>query len=265
MHTGTRTDLPVPIRAIIVDDEPLARLRLRTLLAEHRDFELVAECADGREAVSAVEALRPDVIFLDIEMTEVDGVTAARTLHEGGAPPAIVFVTAYDRYAIEAFAIEALDYLLKPFDEERLVATLQRIRARRTTVEVTQAHTQLLGVLRRLSQGERAAIPATSPTRTPLVRVGELSVDLRARVARRGDEPVGLRPKEFDLLAALLRRAGEVMTRRELLLEVWGYQDGVESRTVDTHVSVLRRKLDVPEGAPGYIATVARSGYRLTL
>ncbi len=117
------------IRALIVDDEPLARERLRTLLRKESDFEITGECGDGAKAVAAIEKSRPDVVFLDVQMPEADGfavVEAVGTQHM----PAVVFVTAYDKYALKAFDVRALDYLLKPFDRERFAATLARVRAR---------------------------------------------------------------------------------------------------------------------------------------
>jgi two-component system LytT family response regulator len=102
---------PPAIRALIVDDEPLARARLRTLLSRHPDMQVVAECAEGAEAIGAIARSRPEVVFLDIEMTDPSGMDVAAGL--GGAPlPAVVFVTAHERYALEAFDVRALDYLL---------------------------------------------------------------------------------------------------------------------------------------------------------
>jgi len=248
------------IRAIVVDDEPLARLRLCTLLGDHHDFAVVAECADGREALGAVRRTHPDVIFLDIQMAETTGLEVARAL-DGADAPAIVFVTAYDAHALRAFELHAVDYLLKPFDEERFAQTLDRIRTRRAGSVAQQAHARLLSLLRDLSRGSAVAgVPAVRPT---LLHVGDVTVDLRARAVRRGDAPVTLRPKEFELLVALMRRAGDVIGRRELLHDVWGYSDSVASRTVDTHIAELRRKLGHADGQPGHIATVARTGYRL--
>jgi two-component system LytT family response regulator len=115
------------IRALIVDDEPLARARIRDLLRRHSDLEVVGECTDGFEAVSAIIEKQPDLVFLDVQMPEKDGLSV---LEEVGADnlPAIVFVTAYDHYALRAFQVHALDYLLKPFDEARFEQTLQRVR-----------------------------------------------------------------------------------------------------------------------------------------
>lgn len=117
------------IRALIVDDEPLARERLRTLLAAEADVEVVAECGDGAEAVSVVARLRPDLLFLDVQMPEMDGFHVLEALGEADAPPSVIFVTAYDKYALRAFEVHALDYLLKPFDRERFTRALSRARA----------------------------------------------------------------------------------------------------------------------------------------
>jgi two-component system LytT family response regulator len=260
--------VPPPLRALVVDDEPLARLRLRMLLADHDDFVVVGECGDGTEALAAVRALRPDVVFLDVQMAEMDGVAAARALEAEGAahpPPTVVFVTAFDQYAVRAFEVHALDYLLKPFDERRLAVTLARVRAQRAAVETREAHGRLLAALRDLAHaGPAGGAVAPAPAASAL-RVADLDLDLRARVVRRAGTLVALRPKEFDLLVALARRAGAVVSRRELLQEVWGYSEDTVSRTVDTHVAELRRKLAHAPGEPGYVATVARAGYRLDL
>ncbi len=113
------------IRAIVVDDEPIARGSIRALLNRDPDVEVVAECGSGAEALTAIRAQKPELAFLDIEMPECDGFDVLELLGTD-APPAIVFVTAYDAYAIRAFEAEALDYLLKPFDDERFARTLER-------------------------------------------------------------------------------------------------------------------------------------------
>jgi two-component system LytT family response regulator len=117
------------IRAVIVDDEPLARRRIRSLLVKAEGVELVAECANGREAIQAIEASPPDLLFLDIQMPEVDGFDVLRAIGAGHVP-VVIFVTAYDQFALRAFEAHALDYLLKPFDDERFEAALQRARER---------------------------------------------------------------------------------------------------------------------------------------
>jgi two-component system LytT family response regulator len=127
---------PNKIRVAIVDDEELARERMRTLLSEHNDIEVVAECSDGAEALRAIDDKNPDLVFLDVQMPDVSGFEVVEALERGGAEsptnggraPAIVFVTAHDDHALKAFEIHALDFLLKPFDEARFEKTLSRAR-----------------------------------------------------------------------------------------------------------------------------------------
>ncbi|MGH9579376.1 MAG: LytR/AlgR family response regulator transcription factor [Terriglobales bacterium] len=117
----------MPIRALIVDDEPLARERIRSLLQSEPDVQVAGECADGRKALAAIRKQAPDLLFLDVQMPELDGFGVLKAL---GAEhmPAVIFVTAYDQYALKAFDAHALDYLLKPFDRERFHRALQRAR-----------------------------------------------------------------------------------------------------------------------------------------
>ncbi|MDQ6830469.1 MAG: response regulator [Gemmatimonadota bacterium] len=261
----TETVTGAAVRTLIVDDEPLARLRLRTLLAEHADFSVIGECGDGREALDVIAREHPDLVFLDVQMAETNGIEVARLLEDGDDAPVIVFVTAYDQYAVRAFELRALDYLLKPFDEDRFSETLERIRVQRSTTQTRDAHARLLTLLRDLSRGDvpSPAGPDGSRPRGANLQVADLEVDVRARQVRRAGRNITLRPKEFDLLLAILKRAGDVVPRRELLHEVWGYSDDVVSRTIDTHLAELRRKLGHSAGERGYIATVARSGYRM--
>src|SRR6059058_5323784 len=118
---------PGKIRTLVVDDEPVARARVLSLLRDESDIEVIGECESGPQALSAIESTSPDLVFLDIQMPQMDGVALARTL--GEAMPAVVFVTAYDEYALRAFEVHALDYLLKPFDRARFTVALDRARA----------------------------------------------------------------------------------------------------------------------------------------
>lgn len=112
-------------RAIVVEDEPIARRQLRDLLAEVDWIECVGEAADGQSAVATIDELKPDLVFLDIEMPEMSGLDVLGAIHH---EPAVVFTTAYDRFAVAAFELEAIDYLLKPFGRDRLRAALERVR-----------------------------------------------------------------------------------------------------------------------------------------
>ena len=114
------------IRAIIVDDEPIAREGVRRQLSREPDVEIIAECGDGLTAVETIRELAPDLVFLDVQMPGMDGFEVVRAID---VAPAIVFVTAYDKYALQAFEVNAVDYLLKPFDGERFQKAFQRARA----------------------------------------------------------------------------------------------------------------------------------------
>src|SRR6266567_1509472 len=113
------------VRTLIVDDEPLARGRLHQLLADQPEIELVGQCADGREAVQTIQQQSPDLIFLDIQMPELDGFGVLEAL-SAEPMPVIIFVTAHDKFALRAFEVHAVDYLLKPFDRERFGSALRR-------------------------------------------------------------------------------------------------------------------------------------------
>jgi two-component system LytT family response regulator len=150
-------------RTVVVDDEPPARQTLRLLLARHPDFALTAECGHGEEAVRAVRNDVPDLLLLDVQMPGMDGFDVLRAIGPD-AVPALVFVTAFDHYALRAFETHALDYLLKPFTDERFDAVLDRVRTRLR--ERSQAS---LGA--RLSALLKSGRPATGP-RQLIVRDG---------------------------------------------------------------------------------------------
>jgi two-component system, LytTR family, response regulator len=166
------------LRVLVVDDEPLVRRGLRALLGEESGIELVAEARNGREALALIRAERPDLVFLDVQMPGLSGLGVLEAL----APeerPAVVFVTAFDRYAVHAFDLHAVDYLLKPFDEERFRTALGRARERLrpgTNPGTRAALDALLAELR------SAATPGDTPDRLAvreggrivLVPVGEI-------------------------------------------------------------------------------------------
>ena len=115
------------LTALLVDDEPMARQFLRLLLERQEEVEVVGEAESGEEALRMAEELNPNVVFLDIQMPEMTGLEVARSLQTMESPPWVVFATGYDEYAVEAFDTAAIDYLMKPYDEERLEKTLERL------------------------------------------------------------------------------------------------------------------------------------------
>ena len=147
----------VPLRAIIADDEGLARQKLRILLDVEGQVFVVAECRDGKEAIAAVRVHRPDLLLLDIQMPDLDGFQVLSEISPSEMP-VVIFTSAYDQYAIRAFQAHALDYLLKPFDQERLHQALERARSelrKSTNREITQR------ILELLSQVKGAKVPAS--------------------------------------------------------------------------------------------------------
>ena len=140
---------PTKIRALIVDDEPLARKRIRSLLAQDSSVDVIGECSDGYKAVSSISELTPDLVFLDVQMPAMDGFDVIKTIGPERMPT-VIFVTAYDQYALKAFEVNALDYLLKPFNRSRFQKTLERAKAMiRQTGNVNNQLLSLLGDLRR--------------------------------------------------------------------------------------------------------------------
>jgi two-component system, LytTR family, response regulator len=151
---------------VIVDDEPLARQTLRVLLSREADFVIVGECAHGASAIDTIVETRPAVVFLDVQMPAVDGFDVLRHI-DAADPPLVVFVTAYDKYALQAFERQAFDYLLKPFADERFAAVLDRVRQRLDERDKAQRADRLRDLL--------AHSPAV-PRRSLLVRDGGKTV-----------------------------------------------------------------------------------------
>jgi two-component system, LytTR family, response regulator len=134
------------IRTLIVDDEPLSRERLRDLLADEPDVEVVGACGDGCQAVVAIEELKPDLVFLDVQVPNLDGFHILESVGPDRIP-AVVFVTEFEQYAVRAFEVQAVDYLLKPFGRERLRRALGRVREQITREKSSDLTGQLAALL----------------------------------------------------------------------------------------------------------------------
>jgi two-component system LytT family response regulator len=133
-------------RVLIVDDEPRARGLIRKMLLSAKEFEVVGECSNGYEGIASVRNLKPDLMLLDVQMPEIDGFRVLEELR-GEPMPQVVFITAHDQYAVRAFEANALDYLLKPFDANRLLAMIQRARDRLIQVADSERNRQILSLL----------------------------------------------------------------------------------------------------------------------
>lgn len=217
-------------KVLIVEDDEAIGSSLEQVLAE-RGY-LVVRCTRGADALIIADAERPDVVLLDLGLPDLDGVDVCRRLRRGSPRLPIVMLTARDAEIdiVLGLSAGADDYVTKPF---RLGELLARVGAQ----------------LRRREEGHGAVI-----------RVGDLAIDAGARTVRRRDEaPIDLRPREFDLLVLLAQNAGRVVTRDRILAELWRDHWGGASKTLDMHVSTLRRGL----GEPDPITTLRGVGYRL--
>jgi two-component system LytT family response regulator len=163
------------LRVLLVDDEPLVRQGIRDFLEAEPDVSIVGECGNGVDALEAVARDPVDLVFLDVQMPELDGLGVAAELAEQNGP-AVVFVTAYSEHAVRAFEVNAVDYVLKPFDRERFSAALARVRARRSEGEQEELSRRLRAVLAELqrAQGYPQRLLVRSEGRIRLVPVGDI-------------------------------------------------------------------------------------------
>jgi two-component system LytT family response regulator/two-component system response regulator LytT len=162
------------LRALVVDDEPLAREEICYLLEEMGGVAVVAQAANGPDAVEAVNEHEPDLVFLDVQMPGLTGFEVARRLVASGPPVAIVFVTAYDQHAIEAFEVNAVDYLLKPVDSGRLETAVQRVRQRRSTSRPLNDQLERIVQLVEQRQGRREQVAVKVGERYLLVQADDI-------------------------------------------------------------------------------------------
>jgi len=226
-------------RVLVIEDNRDLAYGLRNNL-EIEGYEVdVAE--DGPNGLLRARTGAPDLIILDLMLPGMDGFRVLRALREEGRRTPVLILTARGEEAdkVRGLRLGADDYVTKPFGVLELLARVEAL-LRRTSV-VTSA-----------------------PEAEQLVeRFGDVEVQCASRTVLRNGQAVPLTPKEYELLLALIRRRGAVASRVELLTEVWGYSAAVLSRTVDTHVAELRRKLEDDLQAPRHILTVRKAGYRL--
>ena len=225
-------------RVLVVEDNPDLAYGLRNNL-EIEGYEVVV-AGDGPTGLTAARTIGPHLIILDLMIPGLDGYRLLKTLREEGSTVPVLILTARGEEGdkVRGFRLGADDYVTKPFGVLELLARVEAL-------------------LRRATKGS-----AHESTAAP-ERFGEIEIDPASHAVSRGGRQVALAPKEFELLMALLRRRGAVASRYELMKEVWGYDDSVVSRTVDTHIAELRRKLEADPAEPRHILTVRKAGYRL--
>lgn len=235
------------MRILIIEDNR----NLATGLRNNLEIEgyAVDLAADGNEGLARVRAEPPDLIILDLMLPGLDGYRVLRALRAEGCETPVLILSARGEETdkVLGFRLGADDYVTKPFGLLELIARVDAL-------------------LRRVQKnGGRPAAHALVGQLGECVRFGEIEVEPATHTVRRAGVVVSLRPKEYDLLVALLRRKGQVAPRDELLQEVWGYASEVISRTVDTHIAELRRKLERNPAEPEHILTVRKTGYRLQI
>jgi two-component system, OmpR family, KDP operon response regulator KdpE len=224
----------VELKALVIDDEPSIRRLLKTALAPHGVE--VEEAPSGREGLVRAIALRPDVIFLDLGLPDLPGMQVLRSLREWFVQP-ILILSVRDREEgiVEALDLGADDYLTKPFKIGELLARMR----------VAQRH--------------------RNPIQESVKLAGDVTVDIKTRrVCLRGQE-VKLTATEFDVLKALVRNAGRVLTHRQMLREIWGPNASEHVQYLRVYVGHLRQKLEAEPNAPVLIVTEPGVGYRLVL
>lgn len=240
------------IRAVIVDDEELARQVLREFVAAHSEIEIIAECANGFEAVKIVTEQKPDLMFLDIQMPKLDGFEVLELI---GKDTAVVFVTAYDSYAIKAFEVHAVDYLLKPFGADRFEASLKRAKERLAgkLPEVTTPSASDLAVAARPPAQFLDRIAVRDGTRVFIIPVAKLEYaeaqDDYVALAAEGKKH--LKQQTISSLESALDPTRFMRIHRSYIVNLERVTK-VEPYGKDSHVAVLANGTQLPVSRAGY-------------
>jgi DNA-binding response OmpR family regulator len=221
-------------KVLIIEDEPNMVLGLKDS-CEYEGYD-VAVARNGKEGLEKVATEKPDIILLDVMLPLMSGIDVCRTLRTRGIETPILMLTARSQEIDKVIGLEvgADDYVTKPFSIKELLA---RIRAH----------------LRRAS---KQVVDIESFT------FGDVELNFKKYAARKGGQALELSPREFEILRYLIRRRGEIVTRDQLLDEVWGYRSTPVTRTVDNHIARLRQKIEQDPSEPQHIITVHRIGYR---
>ncbi|MDG2072076.1 MAG: response regulator transcription factor [Pseudomonadales bacterium] len=220
---------------VVEDSEDLA-FGLRNNL-EFEGYEVLV-AGDGKTGLELATQKQPDLIILDLTLPELDGLEVLEHLRSAGNKVPVLVLTARHEEIdkVRGLKLGADDYVTKPFGLMELLARVEALLRRTTGLEARH-----------------------------LIQIGEVQIDVDARTVTKSGERVDLAPRELDLLLALIEHQGKVVSRQELLTDVWGHSGQVVTRTVDTHIAELRRKLEPDPAKPRYIQTARKAGYRFEL
>jgi len=229
------------LKAIIVDDEILAINLLEATLNDNGAVTIVGKFLNPLEAIANIPTLKPDILFLDIEMAEMNGIELASKFANFVHLIDIVFVTAYEHYALEAFTVQAFDYILKPIEKERLMKTIERISLRRKQFQLkADVH------------------PIDEDART----IEDFHFHVHSGRVYIGNTALALSTKEFQIFFFLAQRPGQIFHPSELYKLIWAEESIGHTQALKVHISNLRKKLESVTGHRARIVTVRGYGYQ---
>ena len=237
------------IKAILIDDEPLARVITREYLQSYSDIEIVQECNDGFEGVKAIAQHKPDLIFLDIQMPKINGFEMLELLEQ---PPSVIFTTAFDEYAMKAFEAHAIDYLLKPFNKERFDKAMQKWFQQRGSTSEKNTQTVLQEEVRQPEERNRIVVRESGNIR--IIPVHEIqyieAYDDYVKIFTQKE--MFLKKKTLSFYEQALDSAQFVRVHRSYLLQL-NQLTRIEPLEKDSHVALLKSGVRVPLSKTGYV------------
>jgi two-component system LytT family response regulator len=237
------------IKAILIDDEPLARVITREYLQSYSDIEIVQECNDGFEGVKAIAQHKPDLIFLDIQMPKINGFEMLELLEQ---PPSVIFTTAFDEYAMKAFETHAIDYLLKPFNKERFDKAMQKWLQQRGSTTEKNTQTVLQEEVRQPEERNRIVVRESGNIR--IIPVHEIqyieAYDDYVKIFTQKE--MFLKKKTLSFYEQALDNAQFVRVHRSYLLQL-NQLTRIEPLEKDSHVALLKSGVRVPLSKTGYV------------
>ncbi|HSZ33810.1 MAG TPA: response regulator [Puia sp.] len=238
------------MKVIIIDDEPLARSIIREYLQNHSDLTLIAECNDGFEGVKSIQQLQPDLIFLDIQMPKINGFEMLELIDE---PPAVIFTTAFDEYAIKAFESHAVDYLLKPFSQERFDKAISKWKQNEKNVSVKEQLAPLLeSALTSPAEQQRVVVKLSGKIRIiPVEDIHYLeAADDYVKIHTR--EGALLKNKTMGHFEQVLNKNQFVRTHRSFMINI-SEITRIDPYEKDGHLAILKSGARVPVSKAGYL------------
>lgn len=236
-------------RALIIDDEPLARMVVREYLQDYKDIEVIQECNDGFEGLKAIQQYQPDLIFLDVQMPKINGFEMLELVEQ---PPAVIFTTAFDEYAIKAFEAHAVDYLLKPFNKDRFNKAIDKYLSLAPSAAVKKQTEELLESSNSPAQHERIVVKTGTKVKIiPVQDVIYLSAD-DDYVSVHTAEGSFLKNKTMNFFEQMLDPRYFVRVHRSYIIAIQQITR-IDPYEKDAHLAILKSGAKVPVSKTGYV------------